>query len=154
MMSGREELRLELEAKARSLTPADLASLAVPETIAGEDRTAFARGLTAFRTGDFYLAHDLWEDVWHGYRGADRRFLQGLIHLAVGSYHVQCRNPRGAQSQLAKARDKMIPFGPRHWGVACDRLLARAGALSDVDHDDQEAVEIALLELRKGVVPA
>jgi predicted metal-dependent hydrolase len=153
-MNGRDELRRELEARALATPPADLAPFAIPTAIAGEERVTFARGLTAFRVGEFYLAHDLWEEVWHGYRGSDRRFLQGLIHLAVGSYHVQCGNPKGARSQLAKAADKMGPYRPQHWGIAVDDLLARAAKLSAVDYDDQQAAESALARLKKGVEPA
>lgn len=153
-MSGREELRRELEAKAEATHPADLSRFAVPDRIAGDDRIAFARGLTVFRDGDFYLAHDLWEEVWHGYRGADRLFLQGLIHIAVGSYHAQCGNTRGARSQLAKAAAKMGPWAPCHWGIAVDDLLARVAALGRVDCGDQDEVENALNDLRKGVKPA
>lgn len=152
-MSGRDQLRRELEAKAEKLEPADLVSFLVPPAIEGEDRLAFARGLTAFREGDFYLAHDLWEEVWHNYRGPDRRFLQGLIHIAVGSYHVQCRNPKGAASQLLKAREKMSPFGPRHWGMAVDRLLERVDRLRAADVANVAEVEPRLADVTLGVQP-
>ena len=150
-MNDRDELRRELEVKAWLLAPADLGPLGLPGVIQGEDRVAFAKGLTAFREGDFYLAHDLWEEVWHNYRGADRRFLQGLIHIAVGSYHVQCGNPKGAASQLAKARTKMSPFAPRHWGMAVNVLLARVDALREADTNDPAAVEPLLAAVKKGV---
>jgi hypothetical protein len=150
-VSGRDELRRELEEKAESLPPADLSTFALPGAIDGEDRIAFAKGLTAFREGDFYLAHDLWEEVWHNYRGADRRFLQGMIHIAVGSYHVQCRNPKGARSQLAKARAKMSPYAPRHWGMDVAGLLACVDLLGNADVHDPSETEPRLDDLRNGV---
>lgn len=153
-MSGRDELRRELEAKAESLPAADLSAFALPATIDGEDRVAFAKGLTAFCEGDFYLAHDLWEEVWHNYRAADRLFLQGMIHIAVGSYHVQCKNPKGARSQLAKARAKMSPYAPRHWGMDVDGLLARVDALGDADVNDPSQAEPRLEDVRNGVQSA
>lgn len=150
-MSGREELRRELEAKAQSLPPADLSAFAIPGAIDGEDSVALAKGLTAFREGDFYLAHDLWEEVWHNYRAADRRFLQGMIHIAVGSYHVQCRNPKGARSQLSKARAKMSPYAPRHWGMDVDGLLACVDLLGNADVNDAAQTEARLEDVRNGV---
>jgi hypothetical protein len=150
-VSGRDDLRRELEEKAESLPAADLSTFALPAAIAGEDRIAFAKGLTAFREGDFYLAHDLWEEVWHNYRGADRRFLQGLIHIAVGSYHAQCKNPKGARSQLSKAKAKMSPHAPQHWGLDVDELLRRVDALGDADVNDSAQAEPLLESVRNGV---
>jgi len=153
-MSGREELRRELQEKAESLTPADLSGLAIPPAIQGEDEVAFARGLAAFREGDFYLAHDLWEEVWHNYRGVDRLFLQGMIHIAVGSYHAQCGNSKGSQSQLAKARAKMGPYAPRHWGIDVDLLLQRVRALENSDVHDIARTELQLDLVKTGVESA
>jgi hypothetical protein len=120
---GKEEHDREMEEKAAATRPADLASFALPERFTVEDREGFARGVTAFREGDFYLAHDLWEAVWHSYAPADRRFLQSLIHIAVGAYHLQCGNRKGCRSQVRKAADKIGPFSPRHWGMDVGRIL-------------------------------
>jgi hypothetical protein len=120
---GKEEHDREMAEKAAATQPADLAPFALPDRFTAEDRDGFARGITAFRTGEFYLAHDLWEAVWHAYSPADRRFLQGLIHIAVGAYHLQCGNRKGCRSQFGKALDKLSPFAPRHWGIAVLRVI-------------------------------
>lgn len=120
---GKEEHDREMAAKAAATDPADLSDFALPERFSQEDRDGFARGVTAFRAGEFYLAHDLWEEVWHSYSPADRRFLQGLIHIAVGAYHLQCSNRKGCRSQFRKATDKLSPFAPQHWGIDVLRVL-------------------------------
>jgi predicted metal-dependent hydrolase len=40
------------------------------------------RGRAAFNCGDYFSAHELWEDVWLGLVGDERIFLQGLIQIA------------------------------------------------------------------------
>lgn len=128
-VKGKEEHDREMALKAAATIPADLSEFDLPERMDESGQVGFAKGITAIRDGEFYLAHDLWEDVWHGYRPSDRLFLQGLIHIAVGSYHVQCQNARGSHSQLGKAITKMRPFGPRHWGIDVNRILTRVEAL-------------------------
>ena len=135
---GKDEHNREMAEKAAATKPADLTSFALPDRFTAEDCDGFAKGVTAFRTGDFYLAHDLWEEVWHSYSPADRRFLQGLIHIAVGAYHLQCGNRKGCRSQFRKAADKLSPFLPKHWGIDVGRVLegvvqADPGAEGELD---------------------
>ena len=149
-VTGKEEHDREMEELARATPPCDLESFELPEAMAAEDQFGFAKGVTAFRAGEFYLAHDLWEEVWHGYRPADRRFLQGLIHIAVAGYHVQCGNPKGSFSQFGKATDKILPFGPRHWGIDVTDLLVRVREARAVAVDSPE-VKARLEHLRQGL---
>ena len=120
---GKDEHNREMAEKAAATIQADLAPFELPSRFTDEDREGFAKGITAFRSGDFYLAHDLWEEVWHSYSPSDRRFLQGLIHIAVGAYHLQCGNRKGCRCQFGKAADKIGPFAPRHWGIDVNRVL-------------------------------
>ena len=58
--------------------------------------------------GDGFHAHEAWEDRWRPLpRGAERRALQGLIHLAVAVEHRRRGNLRSAAGQWAKARLKL-----------------------------------------------
>jgi predicted metal-dependent hydrolase len=128
-VKGKEEHDREMAELAAATQPADLTPYTLPDMFSDTDRVAFAKGITAFRAGDFYLAHDLWEEVWQGYRARDRIFLQGLIHIAVAGYHAQCLNHRGTASQLGKAIAKITPFRPRHWGINTDDILESLGCL-------------------------
>ena len=77
----------------------------------------FERGRGEFLAGRYFEAHDIWEDLWHSLRGPDKRYLQGLIHLAVGAYHYGNGNRRGARSQWQKAVIKVGEYPAGHWGV-------------------------------------
>jgi hypothetical protein len=82
----------------------------------------FFQGIREFNEGRYFEAHDVLEDLWQGYREPDRVFLQALIQTAVGFYHLENDNLKGARSQFRKACLKMEAFLPRYWGLSVDLL--------------------------------
>jgi predicted metal-dependent hydrolase len=86
----------------------------------------FRDGISLFNNHSFYKCHDVLEDVWFDVRGSSRRFYQGLIHLAVGFYHITVReNPKGALSQLGKGIEKLSDYKPAFQGVELNNLLQK-----------------------------
>lgn len=75
------------------------------------------RGIEEFNKHYFFEAHDTLEDLWHGTRGHDRLFVQGLIQVSVGFYHLFNQNYRGASSQLSKGAAKLRAYLPVHRGI-------------------------------------
>jgi Domain of unknown function (DUF309) len=71
-----------------------------------EERARLQRGWEHFRAGDYFAAHDAWEEVWQGLRGRRRVFWQAMIHLAVGAFHLTHGNRKGCLSQWQKALQK------------------------------------------------
>ena len=82
----------------------------------------FRKGMEEFNRRDFYEAHEVWEDLWHEYRETDRTFLQALIQVAAGLYHLDCGNISGARSQLSKGLAKIENYRPAHKGVDVQSL--------------------------------
>ena len=77
--------------------PADL-------PLSPEQQQRFDTGVAQFNGGDWFEAHETWEDLWLDLpRGPRRDFIQGLIQLAVALEHVRRRNPRGALMLVARA---------------------------------------------------
>ena len=66
-----------------------------------------AQGRAAFNRGEFFAAHERWEDAWHQLAGPARELVQGLIQIAAALHHVQQGRPRPAASLLAKGLDKL-----------------------------------------------
>lgn len=94
--------------------------------MADEILERFTLGIDKFNKGEFYECHDILEDVWFEIRGQDRKFYQGLIHLAVGFYHILHRNnPKGALSQLNKGVTKLSAFKPAYQGVELENLVRK-----------------------------
>jgi predicted metal-dependent hydrolase len=83
----------------------------------------FHQGIRDFNERRYFEAHDVWEDFWHEYREVDRLFLQGLIQVAVGFYHLENGNGKGSCSQFTKALAKLEPYVPRHQGIEVGKLL-------------------------------
>ena len=82
----------------------------------------FLRGIDEFNRGFFFECHDTLEDLWHGTRGPDRLFLQGLIQVAVGFYHLTNGNYKGATSQLTRGLAKLDGYRPARRGVDLESL--------------------------------
>lgn len=99
------------------------------ETPAEMGRRLFAEGVAEFNSGGFFEAHDLWEEFWQELRGPDRVFVQGLIHLAVGTYHHENGNMNGAKSQLQKAATKLSKYPVSHWGVTTEPWIKWANTV-------------------------
>ena len=51
------------------------------------------QGRVAFNRGEYFEAHELWEDVWRELAGAERIFVQGLIQIAAGLHLAEYRAP-------------------------------------------------------------
>ena len=99
------------------------------------------RGIREFNEGRFFEAHDILEDLWQGYREPNRVFLQALIQTAVGFYHLENKNLKGARSQLSKAYAKFGPYLPEYWGIAVGSLHSSLGECLRVLESNHEAPE-------------
>jgi len=86
------------------------------------DSEQYHRGIKEFNAGSFFECHDTLEDLWHGTRGKDRLFLQGLIQVSVGFYHLANRNYKGAASQFTRALGKLDSYRPSHGGIELERF--------------------------------
>jgi hypothetical protein len=77
----------------------------------------YRRGLALFNQGEFFDAHEVLEDVWRPAPEAERKFLQGLIQVAVGLHHHSRGNLVGCRSLLARAHRNLSLYPAEHQGV-------------------------------------
>ncbi len=94
----------------------------------GARRAWFERGLDAYAAGDFFEAHELWEELWRDApRGFDRQFLQGLIQVAAALHKQRAHDkPAAAARLLGRAIDKLDEAPPGYRGLDTARLLREA----------------------------
>ena len=85
--------------------------------------THYRAGVELFNNCEFFEAHDVWEELWAEYRGADRTFYQGLIQVAVALHHFGNGNIRGAKKLYNSSRAYLDPFRPKHLGCDLDLLF-------------------------------
>ena len=77
----------------------------------------YLAGIVRFNRGEYFDAHEVWEDLWHDTAGPDRRFYQGLIQAAVAVYHASNRNARGARRLFHSGRRYMSAYPASHLGL-------------------------------------
>src|SRR4051812_49475521 len=77
----------------------------------------YLAGILFFNEQDFFEAHEVWEDLWAESHGDERRFVQGLIHAAVGLFHFSGGNLGGAVKLYRSGRDYMEPCGSPFLGL-------------------------------------
>jgi len=74
-----------------------------------------------FNQGEYYECHDLLEEIWM--EDKTNKFLQGLLQLAVGLYHLECGNIKGARWMFGSARKYLARYTPRYWDLQVDEVI-------------------------------
>ena len=77
----------------------------------------YLAGVDHFNRGDYFEAHEVWEDLWHECSSADRLFYQSLIQAAVALYHSANGNRAGAERLFSRGRAKMAGYAVPHQGL-------------------------------------
>ena len=88
-------------------------------------RQKLEQGVALFNDRSFFDCHDLFEEIWRESTGKDRLFFQGIIHIAVGFYHLENENSRGARSQLSKGITKLQQFQTAYHGIELREFLTQ-----------------------------
>ena len=77
----------------------------------------YLAGIVLFNRGDFFEAHEVWEDLWAESHAPERRFYQGLIQAAVALCHFNNGNVRGASKLYRSGRNYMELTGSPYLGL-------------------------------------
>jgi uncharacterized protein len=116
------------------------------------DEDNYRRGIRLFNERHFFDAHEVWEDVWRESSGPEKKFLQGLIQVAVAFHHHSTGNLVGARSLLERARKNLAEYPEEFGGIGLTALLNSMLAWRDaiaMDKDLAEFPRIRELEYRK-----
>lgn len=90
-----------------------------------------AEGRAAFNRGEFYEAHEFWEEVWDELGGPERLWVQGMIQIATG-LHKLARDQRATcRTLLAKALAKLADAPDALDGFDLARMRAEARAVDE-----------------------
>jgi hypothetical protein len=91
-------------------------------------RRLLVRGLARFVRGDYYAAHEPWEEIWRSDRPQPRDLLRGLIQVAAALHHVHEHGRAAAALRLLlRARRSLEPLSPCCLGLDLGRLLEDLG---------------------------
>lgn len=76
-----------------------------------------ASGVAAFNSGQFFEAHEIWEDLWLETVGPEKVLLQGLVQIAAGYAKVESGVRSGAIKLLERGAEQVRQFGPAALGL-------------------------------------
>ena|ERR1700730_6558700 len=103
---------------------------ASPQDQSQEDELYF-RAVELFNQASFFDAHEAWEDVWRIAVHPEKKFLQGLIQVAVAFHHRSKGNLIGARSLLARACRNLNGYPDEYGGI---RLASLRESLAQWQH--------------------
>lgn len=95
-------------------------------------------GLKAFQLGEYFKAHEAWEEAWRELGGAGKLFWQAMILLCVGAHHFKNQNMGGARNTWKKALSKckvLRSQGSNEQITLLDALLQECLRLLDAKQD-------------------
>jgi predicted metal-dependent hydrolase len=92
-------------------------------------RELMAAGRGAFNRGEFFEAHEFWEEVWDVADDPDRTWIQGLIQVATGLHKLAHGRPDVCRTLLHKALAKLHDVPGALDGLAAGRLRDQAAEL-------------------------
>ena len=108
---------------------------------ASEMRVLFEKGLNEYEKGDYFEAHEAWEDLWSDYNFTDRKFIQGLIQLSVSFVHLSNGNMIGARNLLKKCQQKFSDYKGIHRQININELKFAIEAVSLTYDNIEESSE-------------
>ena len=90
-----------------------------------EVAASLAKGMELFNQGEFYEAHEVWEETWGDSQMDDRHLLQGLIQVAAGFYKLQTGMPTGTVKLLEKAQGHLRAVPDDFYNLDLTTLLEK-----------------------------
>ena len=88
-----------------------------------DEAAVFHKGIELFNEGEWFEAHEMWEDIWRPAQGPRKPFYQGLIQAAVVIEHIRRGNPRGVRSVYESCLPKFAGLPDVYMGVDIPQLL-------------------------------
>jgi len=82
----------------------------------------YGRGIALFNQAAFFACHEALEDAWRDAPESERKFLQGLIQIAVAFHHYSKGNSTGARSLLARALRNLAEYPEQFAGLELEPL--------------------------------
>jgi predicted metal-dependent hydrolase len=111
------------------------------------------QGVEEFNQGNFFEAHELWEEAWNDVVGEEKRFYQGLVQIAAGYHKLSLAQYNGARKLLERGSQTLNGFLPDSAGIDLAPLLeavasALHGLTSERSQQDFPVPSVRLLLYR------
>jgi predicted metal-dependent hydrolase len=107
----------------------------------------YLRGIEHFNAHEFFVAHEVWEDIWARTTGRNQLYYKGLIHAAVALHHFGNSNLHGARKVWASCKQYLSPYAPHHLGLNVRKFLDDMhDCFAPLDHPDTTSAQVTLNE--------
>ena len=87
-----------------------------------------ARGRDEFNSGNFFAAHEVWEELWVETVGPEKRLVQGLVQIAAGYAKVESGLRGGALKLLSRGIGLLSEYLRSSTGLVLEPFVAAVGA--------------------------
>jgi uncharacterized protein len=109
------------------------------------------QGLKALNQGEFYEAHEYFEDAWRDTPDESREFYRALLHISGGFYRLTQDRPTAAKKFFSRARHWLQAFPNPHLGLETDKIRTNVERL--IAHIDACKPSQAILEQNSIHIP-
>ena len=100
------------------------------------DSDKYLQGISLFNNAEFFDAHEALEDVWRAAPPENKKFLQGLVQVAVAFHHYSTGNRIGMRSVLERAIRNLAEPSGSFGQIELQSLLTSLGQWREaLDHD-------------------
>jgi hypothetical protein len=82
-------------------------------------------GLQAFNQGNYYAAHEHFEDAWRATEKDSREFYRALLHLSGGFFRLTQNRPRAARKFFTRALHWLHDFPSPYLGLDTAEIKSR-----------------------------
>tara|TARA_Y100001968_G_C19327434_1_gene702483 strand:- start:601 stop:984 length:384 start_codon:yes stop_codon:yes gene_type:complete len=82
----------------------------------------FEKGFLLFNSCEWYLAHDIFEEIWHETYGTSRQTIQAILQVAVAHVHLQNGNTNGATILLGESLGRLKKVDIPNLGIDIELL--------------------------------
>jgi len=111
------------------------------------------QGVEEFNQGNFFEAHELWEEAWNDVVGEEKRFYQGLVQIAAGYHKLSLAQYNGARKLFERGSQTLNGFLPDYAGIDLAPLLEAVasvlhGLTSERSQQDFSVPSVRLLLYR------
>lgn len=89
-----------------------------------ERRRLILTGIEQLHRGEYFAAHETWEEIWRSTTPEPRTLFQGLIQVAAALHQFRdLHRQTGPRRTLSKARRNLQPYAPAALGLDIEQLL-------------------------------
>lgn len=116
------------------------------------DFNLYSRGIALFNRAEFFAAHEVLEDIWRAAPLEEKKFLQGLVQVAVAFHHYSTGNFVGMRSVMERAMRNLTGHPQVTDGIKLAPLMRSLAQWQEAMDSGQAHPALPRMELAPGLL--